>query len=102
MNRYGLHGKLQASEGNGEQLAAILLKASELVSTAPGCRLYLISQDQETPDAVWGTEVWDTEADHDNALKVEGVKELISQAMPILAGPPSGGQKLSVLGGFGI
>ncbi|MEZ4684911.1 MAG: hypothetical protein R3B47_02265 [Bacteroidia bacterium] len=42
MPHYGLHGKLTATEGNADQLAAILLQASELVSTAKGCRLYLL------------------------------------------------------------
>ena len=100
--KYGLHGKLQAAEGKGEQLASILLQAAELVSTAKGCHLYLVSEDKNDPDAVWVTEVWDSKEDHDNSLKVEGVRELISQAIPILAGPPQKGQELVILGGAGI
>ena len=102
MNKYGLHGKLRATAGNGDQLAAILLKASKLVATAPGCHLYLISRDQDDPQAVWVTEVWDSKEDHDNSLNVEGVRELIAQAMPILDGLPQKGQELDVLGGTGI
>ena len=100
MNKYGLHGKLQATAGNGTQLAQILLEASRLVSTAKGCQLYLISQDSSTPEAVWVTEVWDSKEDHDNSLQVPGVRELISQAMPLLDGRPEKGQELDVLGGF--
>ncbi|EJF08917.1 MULTISPECIES: putative quinol monooxygenase [Pontibacter] len=102
MNKYGLHGKLQATAGNGDKLAAILLQAAQLVSTAKGCLLYLVSQDQETPDGVWVTEVWDSKEDHDNSLQVAGVKELIGQAMPLLAGRPEKGQVLEVLGGAGL
>lgn len=102
MSKYGLHGKLQATEGNGDQLASILLEASRLVSSAKGCHLYLVSKDQNTKDAVWITEVWDSEEDHDNSLKVEGVRELIGQAMPLLVGQPEKGQKLEILGGKGI
>ncbi len=102
MNKYGLHGKLKATAGNGEKLSSILLKAANLVSTAKGCRLYIVSKDKEDEDAVWVTEVWDSKEDHDNSLKVEGVRELISQAMPLLNGMPQKGQELEVLGGAGI
>ncbi|MFD2246933.1 putative quinol monooxygenase [Pontibacter ruber] len=102
MNKYGLHGKLKATVGNGEQLSSILLEAAKLVSTAKGCQLYLVSKDKEDEDAVWVTEVWSSKADHDDSLKVEGVRELISQAMPLLDGMPEKGQELDVLGGAGI
>ena len=101
MNKYGLHGKLQATAGNGEKLAQILLEAAKLVSTAKGCLLYLVSLDQTTPDGVWVTEVWDSKDDHDNSLQVPGVRELIGQAMPLLDGRPEKGQELEVLGGTG-
>ncbi len=45
---------------------------------------------------------WDSKADHDNSLQVAGVKELISQAMPILDGRPEKGQELEILGGAGL
>ncbi len=102
MTKYGLHGKLKATAGNGDKMAEILLAAAEMVSTARGCRLYAISRDENEPDAVWVTEIWDTKEDHDNSLKVPGVRELIGRAMPIIDGPPQRGQELTVVGGFGI
>ncbi|WP_162052018.1 putative quinol monooxygenase [Pontibacter pamirensis] len=102
MNRYGLHGKLMATEGNGEKLSSILLQASELVSTAKGCHLYMVSKDKSDRNAVWVTEVWDSKEDHDNSLNVEGVRELIAQAMPILSGRPEPGQELEIQGGAGL
>ena len=102
MNRYGLHGKLKATAGNGGKLADILLEAAAMVATAKGCRLYAISRDDSEPDAVWITEIWDTKEDHDNSLKVPGVRELIGRAMPIIDGPLQKGQELTVIGGFGI
>ena len=102
MQKYFLHGKLTATAGNGEKLSQLLLKASELVATAQGCELYLVSKDNSDPEAVWVTEVWDSKADHDNSLSVPGVKELIGQAMPILNGMPQKGQELEVLGGAGV
>ena len=102
MNKYGLHGKLAATPGNGDKLAAILLEAAKLVSTAKGCRLYMVSKDHSDEDAVWVTEAWDSKEAHDNSLQVAGVKELISQAMPLLSGRPEKGQELEILGGAGI
>ncbi|HEV7346996.1 antibiotic biosynthesis monooxygenase family protein [Telluribacter sp.] len=101
-NKYGLHGKLKALSGNGDNLASILLEAAQLVSTAKGCHLYLVSRDTKEAEAVWVTEVWDSKEDHDNSLKVEGVRELIGRAMPLLDGMPEKGQELEVLGGAGI
>ncbi|KAA3437082.1 putative quinol monooxygenase [Rufibacter hautae] len=102
MNKYGLHGKLTATQGNSDKLASILLEAAQLVSTAKGCRLYLVSKDRTQEDAVLVTEVWDSQEDHDQSLHVPGVRELISQAMPLLAGKPEKGQVLEILGGAGI
>ncbi len=102
MNKYGLHGHLKASPGKGGQLANILLEAAQLVSTAKGCQIYFISRTEAEPDTVWITEVWDSPADHEASLQVPGVRELIGQAMPILAESPQRGQILNVLGGHGV
>lgn len=102
MNKYGLHGKLRSVPGGSEKLAQILLDASKLVSTAKGCRLYLISKDKTDADSIWVTEVWDSKEDHDNSLNVESVRALISQAMPLIDGRPEKGQELEMLGGKGI
>ena len=102
MNKYLLHGKLDAREGYGEELTTILLQASELVSTAQGCISYIVSKDPEDANAVWITEVWASKQNHDDSLKVEGVRELISRAMPLVAGAPQKGQELLVTGGTGI
>lgn len=102
MYKYGLSVKFKSTEGNGEKLSSILLKASELVSSAKGCQLYLVSLDYDEPDTVWTTEIWDSKEDHDNSLNVIGVKELISQAMPLLATPPEKCKEIKILGGYGI
>lgn len=102
MNKYGLHGSLQAKPGAGQELATILLRAADLVSTAPGCHLYLISIDQANPDTVWITEAWDSKELHDESLKLPAVRALIGEAMPLLGGPPQKGLETHILGGFGL
>ena len=74
--KYGLFGSLRAGAGKGDELATILLAAADLVSTAPGCLLYLVSRDVHDDTLVWINEVWDREQDHDYSLHTAGVKEL--------------------------
>lgn len=102
MNNYFLHGKLTAKQGRRDELAALLLDASKLVSTAKGCKLYVIGLDDTDSNSVFVTEIWESKEDHDNSLNAPGVKELIMKAMPILDGPPVKGQELQLLGGTGI
>lgn len=100
--KYGLHGSLTAKKGLGGELANLLLEASASVAAAKGCILYMISVDPDNPDLIWVTEAWDSKDDHDNSLKEPAVMELISKAMPMIAGTPMKGQELIVIGGHGI
>lgn len=102
MSKYLLQGKLTAKQGHRDELAAILVDASKLVSTAKGCKLYVVSTSSGNENDVFVTEIWDSKEDHDNSLKVEGVMELIMKAMPILDGKPEKGQELEIIGGAGI
>jgi quinol monooxygenase YgiN len=99
---YLLHGKLTAKAGQTDSLAEILLEASRLVSNAEGCKLYVIGKDPNEVNAVYVTEIWNSKEDHDNSLKIAGVRELIMTAMPIIDGIPQKGQELEILGGTGI
>ena len=99
---YQLNNTLQALEGKREQLADILLEASEIVSSLSGCKLYIVSKDNSDSLSIWITEVWDSKEDHDNSLKSDSVKTLIGKAFPLLNEIPGKGQELEVLGGHGI
>ena len=100
-NKYGLTGIMKAKAGKGDELAAILLEASQLVSSAKGLHIYVVAQDAADQDSILITEVWDSKEDHDNSLKMAGVKELIARAMPIIDGKPEG-KNLKVWGGKGV
>jgi quinol monooxygenase YgiN len=102
MNKYLLNGKLTAKPSHRDELAAILLEASKLISNSKGCRLYVIGIDKNESHAVYVSEIWDSKEDHDNSLKLEGVRELIMKAMPILDGQPEKGQELEIIGGAGV
>lgn len=98
---YAMTGKLTAQPGKGAQLAEILLRASKMVGNMPGCRAYIVLEDVKDKDDVWVFEMWDDKESHDASLRVEQVRALINEAMPLLAGAPDGAE-LNVLGGYGI
>lgn len=98
---YAMTGKLTAQPGMRGMLASILLRASEIVSGMSGCRAYIVMEDTGDESAVWVFEMWNDKDSHDASLRDEKVRALISEAMPLLAGPP-GGSELRVLGGHGV
>jgi quinol monooxygenase YgiN len=102
MHKYLLHGKLKAKPGHKEELAEILIAASQLLATANGCNLYVVGYDSKDENSVYITEIWNTKEDHDNSLHVAGVRDLIMKAMPILDGPPTKGQEIEMIGGIGV
>jgi quinol monooxygenase YgiN len=80
---FGMIGKMRAARGKRSELIAIL---SGNTQTMPGCRHYIVMEDQSDPDGVWITEVWDTEESHKASLQLESVRAAIAKARPIIAG----------------
>ena len=97
---YGLHGKFTAKSGHRDELASILLQAAEALGNNPDCLNYIIGV---TPDAdtIWVSEVWTTKAAHDASLEPADIRQLITQAMPLIASM-SDQLELQVLGGKGV
>lgn len=102
MNHYLLHGKLEAKQSHRDELANILLEASKLVSMAKGCQLYVVGIDDKDDQSVYIAEIWDSKEDHDNSLKIDGIKEIITKAMPLLDSQPKKGQEIKIIGGLDI
>ena len=97
---YGLIGKMLATPGNRDALAAILLQG---IAGMPGCLSYIVAQDTTNPNALWVTEVWTSQAEHQASLSLPSVRAAITQARPIIAGfgerfetTPLGGQGLAM------
>ncbi len=80
---FGLIGKMRAQPGQRATLIAIL---SEGTDAMPGCRHYIVMEDQAEPDAIWITEVWDTEASHKASLQLPAVQSAIAKGRPLIAG----------------
>lgn len=79
---YGLIGKMKAVPGQRDALISILLEG---VSGMPGCLNYVVAQDPADADAIWITEVWDSQSSHKASLSLPSVKDAISRGKPLIA-----------------
>jgi len=95
---HGLIGKMIAAQGQRDALVAILLEG---VAGMPGCRSYVVATDPADVNAIWITEVWDSEASHKASLSLPSVKAAIAKARPIIAGFENG-VVTSPVGGHGL
>jgi quinol monooxygenase YgiN len=46
----------------------------------------VIARDPTNADAIWITEVWDTQASHQASLQLDSVRQAIAKARPLIAG----------------
>lgn len=79
---YGLIGKMLAVPGQREALIAILLEG---VAGMPGCLSYVVARDPAELDALWVTEVWESEEHHRASLTLPTVQEAIARGRPLIA-----------------
>jgi len=96
---YGLIGKMMATPGRRDALIGILLDG---VSGMPGCLTYVVAADPADADAIWITEVWDSQASHEASLTLPSMRDAIAKGRPLIAGfgertitTPVGGHGLS-------
>ena len=80
---YGLIGKFTATPGQRDTLAGILLDGT---GTMAGCLSYVVATDPADPDALWVTEVWDSQASHRASLSLPAVQTAIAKGRPLIAG----------------
>jgi quinol monooxygenase YgiN len=80
---YGLISKIKAQPGQRDALAAILLEGT---AAMPGCLNYVVAIDPKDPDALWVTEVWDSQGSHKASLALPSVKQAIAKGRPLIAG----------------
>lgn len=79
---YGLIGKMRVVPGRRDALVAILLEG---VTNMPGCLSYVVAQDPADSDAIWITEVWDSQDSHKASLSLPSVKDAITRGKPLIA-----------------
>ena len=95
---YGLIGKITAAAGQREALASILVDATV---SMPGCLSYVVAADAAEPDALWVTEVWESQASHRASLQLPAVQAAIAKGRPLIAGF-SNRVETAPIGGHGV
>ncbi|MCL4847540.1 MAG: antibiotic biosynthesis monooxygenase [Acidobacteria bacterium] len=81
---YGLIGRINAVPGQREALAAILIDG--VGAGMPGCLSYVVARDPAEADALWVTEVWESQASHEASLSLPSVQQAITRGRPLIAG----------------
>lgn len=80
---YGLIGKMMAVDGRRAELAEILLEG---ISGMPGCLSYVVAEDTEDGNALWISEVWESQEAHQASLSLPAVQDAIERGRPLIAG----------------
>ena len=73
----------------------------EGIQAMPGCLSYVVASDSVDNNALWITEVWDTQASHQASLSLPAVQAAISKGRPMIAGFGSRVETVPV-GGHGL
>ena len=79
---FGLIGKMIAKPGSRDELISILVDGT---GTMPGCLSYIVAKDPTEADALWITEVWESEAQHKASLSLPEVRAAIAKGRPMIA-----------------
>ena len=95
---YGLIGKMSATPGQREALAAILIDG---LSSMPGCLSYIVANDPADMDLLWVTEVWTEKDAHAASLSMPSVREAISKGRPLI-GRMESVAETQPIGGHGL
>jgi quinol monooxygenase YgiN len=80
---FGLIGKMRTAPGKRDEFIAILGGGTQ---SMPGCISYVVAEDSSDPDAIWITEVWDSEESHRASLQLPEVRAAIAKGRPLIAG----------------
>jgi quinol monooxygenase YgiN len=96
---YGLIGKMTTVPGQRDALISILLE--DIGDGMPGCLSYIVAQDVADPNAIWITEVWDSEQSHRASLSLPAVTAAIARAKPLIASFDNG-TVTEPVGGHGL
>src|SRR5262245_53983019 len=95
---YGLISKINTVPGQRDALVVILLEGTQAM---PGCVSYVIASDPSDDNALWITEVWDSQASHRASLSMPMVQAAIARGRAMIAGFGSRVETIPI-GGHGI
>ena len=85
---HGLLNRLTAKPGKRQRVVQILLESGKLFDDNPACLQYLVSESKEDPNVIWVTDLWTSEQEHAEALKVPELRPFVEESMQLLEGMP--------------
>lgn len=83
---YGLIVKLATQPGQRDAVIPHLLRCATMM---PGCLSYIIAKDPADENAIWATEVWDSERNHDASFSLPAIQEAVGVVRPLVVGVQS-------------
>ena len=95
---YGLISQIVTTDGKRDELIEILLSG---VSDMPGCLSYVVANDSADSNALWITEVWESQEKHRESLSLPAVQAAMSKGKPLIAGMGTRVETIPI-GGHGI
>ena len=95
---YGLISKVGTVPGQRDTLAAILVEGTKAM---PGCLSYVVASDPADVNALWITEVWDSQGSHQASLSLPAVQAAVAKGRSMIAGFGSRVETVPI-GGHGI
>ena len=75
---FGMHARIVAQPGKGDELAAILHEAAAALEANPDCRLFVVSRSLDDEDT--------DRAAHAASLEEERAQATIARGRPLIAG----------------
>ena len=84
---YAYQGTLGTKPGKRDEIVALLTRRS---TDLAGCLLYEVGVNDDEPDSVFVSELWESAEAHQASLQLESVRATIAEAMPLLSGQNAG------------
>ena len=85
---FALLNRLTAKPGRRDRVIEILLESGKLFADNSACRLYLVAESADDPNLIWVADLWTSEQEHAEALKVPEMRPFVEECMPLLEGMP--------------
>lgn len=79
---YGLITKFRAVPTKRDELVSILISGSAGMA---GCQSCIVARDPSDDDAVWITEVWDSQESHQASMSIPSVQSAMKEGKPLIA-----------------
>jgi quinol monooxygenase YgiN len=86
--QFALLNRLTAKPGQRDRVVEILVESGKLFDDNRACRLYLVAESEDDPNLIWVADLWTSEEEHAEALKVPEMRPFVEQCMPLLEGMP--------------